>query len=156
MEVLYMFGLIPFDKRNHGLDAADSRSTDMDLFFDNFMRDAFIPLYYGGTRQMKVDIRETDTEYLLDADLPGVTKDQVNLEVDDDLLVISVVQDENKETKEEGYICRERRYGTISRSFSLSDINAEQISAKLENGILSVTLPKKEEGLPKSRKIDIA
>jgi len=151
-----MFNLVPFDKRSHELSAADSRSSDMDLFFDNFFRDAFVPAYFAGSRQMKVDIRETDNEYILEADLPGIKKEQINLEVNDDQLIISVAKDEKTETKKEGYICRERRYGTIARSFPLSNIKADAISASLENGILSVTLPKNEPGLPRSRKIDIA
>ncbi|MEI8199264.1 MAG: Hsp20/alpha crystallin family protein [Eubacteriales bacterium] len=150
-----MFGLVPFDKRNRGLSSADSRSNEMDLFFDNFLRDTFPPAYFRDAHQMKVDIRETENEYFLDADLPGIKKEQVNMEVNEDQLIISVVEDESKETNSEGYICRERRYGTVSRSFHLSNINADQISATLENGILSVTLPKKETGLPKNRKIDI-
>ena len=105
---------------------------------------------------MKVDIPETENDFFLDADSPGVKKDQVNLEVDDDQLIISVVEDESKVTKDEGYLCRERRYGAISRSFHLSIIDSDKISATFENGILSVTLPKKVAGLPKSRKIDIA
>jgi len=141
-------------KRNRGL-SAGSPGSDMDLFFDNFVRDVFSPYYFGGGRQMKVDIRETDKEYFLDADLPGIKKEQVKLEVNNDQLVISVVEDEKTETKEEGYICRERRFGTIARSFPLSNIDADKISAKLENGILSVTLPKKHPEEPKARTIDI-
>ena len=105
---------------------------------------------------MRVDIRETEKEFILDADLPGIRKDQINMEVNDDQLTVSVVEDENKETKKEGYIYRERRYGTISRSFPLTNIDADKITAAFENGMLSVTLPKKEPGLPTSRKIDIA
>jgi len=151
-----MFGLVPFDKRNRGLSNADSRNNEMDMFFDNFLRDTFPPSYYWNARQMKVDIREKENEFSLVADLPGVKKEQVNLEVDEDQLIISVVEEERKETNEEGYICRERRYGTFSRSFNLANINADKITATLENGVLSVTLPKKEAGMPKSRKIDIA
>lgn len=156
MEVLIMFNLVPFDKRNRGLSAADNRSTDMDAFFDSFFRDAFAPAFFAGSRQMKVDIRENDDGYILEADLPGVRKDQVNLEINDDQLVISVTEDEKSESKKEGYICRERRVGTIARSFPLTNIKADGITAALENGILSVTLPKEVPGLPKSRKIDIA
>ena len=151
-----MFNLVPFDKRNRGLSAADNRGTDMDLFFENFFRDPFSPAYFNGGRQMRVDIRETEKEFILDADLPGIKKDQINMEVNDDQLTISVVEDENKETKKEGYIYRERRYGTISRSFPLTNIDADKITAAFENGMLSVTLPKKEPGLPTSRRIDIA
>lgn len=114
-----MFNLVPFDKRNHGLSAGDNRSTEMDSFFDSFFRDAFAPAFIAGSRQMKVDIRENDDGYILEADLPGVRKDQVNLEINDDQLVITVVEDEKSETKKEGYICRERRVGTIARSFPL-------------------------------------
>jgi len=150
-----MFGLVPFERRPNEL-GNTGRYTDMDTLFDNFMREAFAPFGGSGLQQMNVDIRETETEYILEADLPGVTKDQVSLEIEDDRLVLSVTEDKDQETKNEGYICRERRYGRTSRSFSLENIDAEKISGALSNGTLTVTLPKKVAGGPKRRRIDIA
>lgn len=152
-----MFGLVPFDKRHHGIGSADSRNAGMDPFYGNFMRDAYLPFYYRGlgSRQMKVDIRETDSEYMIEADMPGITKEQVTLEIEDDMLVITASADESKETENKGYICRERRYGRTSRSFSLENVQADKITAAMENGVLSVKLPKKESQTPKGRKISI-
>lgn len=146
-----MYGLTPFGRRNRGI----GFPADSDDFFGNFMRDALAPIYFGGPHQMRVDIRETDDAYILEADLPGVTKDQISMEVREDELVISVNVDEKRETKQEGYIYRERRSGRMMRSFPLANIDAEKIAGKLENGTLSVTLPKKDKGQPKGRRIDI-
>jgi HSP20 family protein len=105
---------------------------------------------------MKVDIRETKDAYILEADLPGIKKDQIHLDVEQDRLLISVEADENFETKSEGYICRERRSGRIARSFPLANIDADNITASLENGTLTVNMPKKNKEMPSGRRIDIA
>lgn len=104
---------------------------------------------------MKVDIKENDEEYVVDAELPGVNKNEINLEIHDDILTIAV--NHNEEVKEErtNYIRKERRTNSISRSFQLENIKNEDITAKFENGILSIHLPKKEPGRVKTKKIDI-
>ena len=151
-----MFGLTPFDRKNSGLEPAGNYRSDLDPFFDRFFGGSMAPVFGGAFNQMKVDIRETKDAYILDADLPGIKKDQIHLDVDEDHLLISVEADENYETKSEGYICRERRSGRFAISFPLTNIDAANISASLENGTLTVTLPKKDKETPKSRRIDIA
>lgn len=149
-----MFGLTPYERRNRDLRAADRRP-DADLFFDSFFRDALYPYSSVSLGQIRVDIRENEKEFIIDADLPGVARDQISLETRDGSLILSIHVDEKQETKGEGYICRERRTGTRARAFSLENIREDKITASLKDGILTVTLPKTEPALPDSRKIEI-
>ena len=103
-----------------------------------------------GTPVLRTDIRETDEAYLLETELPGVKKDDIELIRENGVLTIAVkaIEPENAE----GYVRRERVYGDLKRSFALKDIDEETISAKLENGVLFVTLPKQKRD---SGRIDI-
>ena len=96
---------------------------------------------------MRTDIKELETGYELDIDLPGVEKEGVSAELEDGYLTIKATSDKSNDLKdEEGkYIRRERHYGTYSRSFYVGDqIKEEDIQAKFENGILKIAIPKKE------------
>lgn len=106
---------------------------------------------------IKTDIRDTGDSYVIDAELPGYNRDEINVEVNDDILTISAEKhsENNEEDKNSGYIRRERFYGSVTRSFNISEVDASSITAKHENGVLSLTLPKKKEELPKSHKIEI-
>lgn len=105
----------------------------------------------------RTDIREDEGNYILEADLPGFEKKDISVNVDGDRLTIKAErnsENEEKETKN-GYIRRERSYGAYQRSFNVSKINTESIGAKYENGVLVLTLPKKEEKTPASRQLTI-
>lgn len=96
---------------------------------------------------MRTDIKELETGYELAIDLPGVEKENVSAELEDGYLTIKATSETGSDTKdEEGkYIRRERHYGTYSRSFYVGDqITEEDIQARFENGILQITIPKKE------------
>jgi len=149
-----MFGLTPYRRNNH-VSRRYPNLFDVEDFFESFWNDSFFPAFFNNSRQMKVDIKESDTEYVVEAELPGVNKNEINLEIHDDILTIAV--NHNEEIKEErtNYIRRERRIDSMSRSFQLENIKNEDITAKFENGILSIHLPKKEPGRVKTRKIDI-
>jgi HSP20 family protein len=134
---------------------ADDRSWDVDKLFENFFNDAVFPSFYTRSGFMRVDIRETDDSFLLEAELPGVSREQVNIDLDGDNLTIMVNQDESNEDKNERYLRRERRCCSMARSFNVENIDAEKIAAKMENGILKLTLPKKEPTRKLNRKIDI-
>ena len=106
---------------------------------------------------IKTDIRDTGDSYVIDAELPGYNRDEINVEVNDDILTISAEKhsENNEEDKNSGYIRRERFNGSVTRSFNISEVDASSITAKHENGVLTLTLPKKKEELPKSHKIEI-
>ena len=125
----------------------------MDVFNDfdrDFFRDFGRPehMLYGknAPRMMKTDVKETETGYELDVDLPGFRKDEIRLDLENGYLTISTEKSlENKEEKK-GKVLRQERYsGTMSRSFYVGDsLTEEDIKAKYENGVLSLTIPKKE------------
>jgi HSP20 family protein len=106
----------------------------------------------------RVDIRETDTEFILDAEVPGLSKDQVNVEVKDDTLVIRGEKRE-EEQKKGKYNVREIKRSSFVRTFALNDnVDAEKISAKFTDGMLEVTVPKKTptpQPKPTVKKIEI-
>ena len=124
--------------------------------FDNFFDDDFMmpsmfgkndPLYGKHTKNvMKTDVRETDNSYELDIDLPGFKKEDVSLKLDNGYLTISAskgLEKDEKEKKDGKYIRRERYEGQCSRSFYVGDgVQAKDVNAKFEDGILKVSVPK--------------
>ena len=135
--------------------------------FDDFFTDPFsmIPsgrdVLYGkhGKNLMKTDVRETENTYEVDIDLPGFKKDEIDVDLKDGYLTISASKglDKDQKDKEGKYIRQERYAGSCSRSFYIGeDVPAEDISAKYEDGILKISLPKHEKKqLPKSTTIAI-
>jgi len=124
----------------------------MEAPFSDFWLEDFRPLSQGG---MRVNLREDEEKYLLEAELPGVNKEEIILKANDDVLTIAVKRDERIERKDENYLVRERRYGSMSRSFYFDDVDFEKVKAKFENGILYVTLPKLEGKKNRGRTISI-
>ena len=116
--------------------------------------------FFGETavRDFKTDIRDEGEHYLLEADLPGFKKEDISVNIEGDTLTIRAERSENTEEKDSkgNYIKRERSYGSFSRSFDLTGIRVEDIAAAYENGVLKLTMPKKQETLPTSRKLEIA
>ena len=132
------------------------RRKNYDLF-DNFFNDDFFPK--KEVSLMKTDIIEKKDKYVLKMDLPGFSKEDIDLSLNNGYLEISAkVLKEDNNDEEEKYLHRERFYGECQRSFYVGDdVNKENISAEFKNGILFVEVPKKEETEEKneSRKIEI-
>ena len=145
-----MFGLTQYESRRNQI--ASRRPRDL---FDYFFNDDFMPAFTGGFPAFKADIRETDKEYIIDAELPGVTKDDIKLDLNEDVLTICVEKSEETKEEKNSYIRRERRYGSSSRSFRIENIKHEGVNAKYDNGVLSVSLPKLREAPVDKRSIDI-
>lgn len=124
----------------------------MESFFDRMFHDNFG--LAPAVTDMKVDIKELENQYLLEAEIPGVNKDQINIDYRDNYLTISVENIQEVNEEKENYIRKERRVGKTSRSFYVENIRYEDIKAKYENGLLKVTLPK-DENAPKRKRIDI-
>ena len=119
--------------------------------FDNFFGDDFFgehsPLYgKHGKNLMKTDIHEKDGGYELAIDLPGFKKDEISLDIKDGYLSISAQKglDKDEEDKKGRVIRRERYAGVCSRSFYVGDVKPEDVKAKYESGVLTITLPKDE------------
>ncbi len=122
-----------------------------DFFDDRFMMPSVFgkndPLYGKNAKNvMKTDVRETENSYELDIDLPGFKKEDVSLKLDDGYLTIGAVKSLEKESgngKDGKYIRRERYEGQCSRSFFVGrGVQARDVSAKFEDGILKVSVPK--------------
>ncbi len=101
-----------------------------------------------------VDIKETDTEFKILADIPGVDPKDIEVHMEDGVLTIKGERESKKQEEKEGYKRIERTYGSFYRRFSMPDTaNADKISAKSVNGVLEVTIPKQEKTQP--RKISV-
>ena len=133
------------------------RRHDYDLF-DSFFGggDFFSPTT---STLMKTDIREQESKYLIDIDMPGFSKDNIDIQLEDGYLKISAQTHKSTNEKEgERFVRQERFYGSCSRSFYVGeDITREDIKASFNDGILQITLPKKQEPekLPESKHIAI-
>ena len=137
-----MSGLIPFNRKRNDL---------MNIGFDDFsnMLDDFFTGSWPIQRSLagdtfKIDIQDNDTEYTIEAELPGVKKEDVEIALNDGRLNISVKKEEVSENKSKKYIHRERKYAQMSRSILLADADDEGIKAKLEEGVLTIQVPKKQ------------
>ena len=148
-----MFGLVPFSRKN-GLSARND-FLDLNSFFDNFFNDSFTTGFFQASHPIKADIRETEKEYLIEADMPGVKKEDIMLELRDGVLTVGIERNEESEDKRENYIRKERRYGSYCRSFQVDGVNQENVTAAYKDGVLTVKLPKSEEAKPKTHRIDI-
>lgn len=143
-----MFELTPF---------AGNRSMDVFSPFHSladFERDFFSGSSMGS---FAADIHDNGDAFVLKADLPGVKKEEINIDIDGDRLSITAQRNTSKDEKDSnGNIIRRERYsGSFSRSFDISNIRAQDITASYEDGVLTLQLPKKEVEVPTSRRLEI-
>lgn len=136
--------------------------------FDNFMEDFAFPTFsdvdkalYGKNAKnlMKTDVKETDDDYIVDIDLPGFKKEEIQMQLDNGYLTVSASKGLDKdETDNAGnYVRRERFSGSMSRSFYVgSHVKEEDIHPRYENGILTFSLPKEEKRAVEEKKRYIA
>ena len=141
-----MFGMIPFERSN-------------DNFFDLF--DNFERKFFGNSAaalpDFRTDIRDAGDRYILEAELPGFQKEDIKLDLKDGILTISAQHGENKEEEDDkgSYIRRERRYGSFTRSFDVTGVDEEHITAAYNNGVLELNLPKAVPVVPEAKRIAI-
>lgn len=141
-----MFDLMPFEHRARNLSS----------LFDAMERSFFSDLAPAGAAEIRTDIRDTGDSYLLEAELPGFKKEEIRLDLNGDTLTISAKHENTAEEKgDNGYLRRERRYGAFARSFDVSGIKTEGITASYENGVLTLELPKAVPTRPVSRQIEL-
>jgi len=138
-----MAGLVPFNRKK-----ADLSTTGFEDFYnmlDDFFTDGWPVKRSLSGDTFKVDVSEDEKNYYVDADLPGINKEELNVSLDEGRLTISVKRNENTEEKKPNYIHRERRCCSMQRSIFLSEAEPAGIKAKLDNGELKITVPKKEK-----------
>ena len=103
------------------------------------------------------DIRDNGDSYLLEADLPGFDKENIHIDIKNGLMTITAERHSNSEKKDsnDNVICSERSYGLFTRSFNLTGIDEDAISAEYKDGVLSVNMPKKEKVSVEGRRLEI-
>lgn len=131
----------------------DYLNTQIQRFFDEFpgfnitSKDSFSP---------KIDISENDKQIIIDAEIPGVTKDNLKITLQDNILTIEGEKKKVTEEKEKTFYREERSYGKFKRSFTLPvEVNSDNVDAKFENGMLQVKLDKIEAKEKKERVIEL-
>jgi HSP20 family protein len=136
------------------------RNSSANSLFPSIMEELFKPDWMGGSQNLNtltvppVNIKENETSYEVELSAPGMNKDIFNIEIDNDLLSISAEMKSENTSEEQGKFTR-REFSSTSfrRSFKLPDtVNEDDINASYENGILRISLPKREEALPKPKR----
>lgn len=110
-----------------------------------------------GTWAPAVDIYETNDSFVVSADLPGLNKDEIQIDLKDNTLTLKGEKKFEEKVSEDNYIRVERAYGSFVRSFTLpQNVDPEKIKAKYKEGVLEITIPKKEEAKPKQIKVELS
>lgn len=147
-----MAALIPFGSNYPNL--FDTGFEGFYNLLDDFFADSRQLRRSLGRDAFSMDIKETEKEFHILADLPGVKKEEVQISEKEGRLVIKVEQRVETENKDNNYICRERKNTSMARAVFLGDVDSKNITAKLEDGVLSMNVPKKEK-VDKTTKIEI-
>lgn len=130
----------------------------MPNYLDGVFDDFFTPMKGDEFSKMKCDIYLKDNVYTMEMDIPGFDKQDVKIEVDDnDYLTITAEKSTSNDSEDDdkNYVRKERSYGKYQRSFYVGDIDKDNIDATFENGILKVTMPKKEEEKSSKKTIEV-
>ena len=131
--------------------------TDFDRIFDSMFNNDLPRFSLAESWMPAVDVNETETEFLLSADIPGLDKKDVSIDIHDGVITIEGERAIDNEKSTYDYRIRERQLGSFNRSFRLPDnVNEVKVAAKFKNGVLKVTLPKTKEVIPEGRQIKIS
>ena len=121
----------------------------MDRAFDDFFSRS--PVSYDGMGSIEVNMLQTDNDIVVEASIPGVKPEDINISVTGDTLTLRGEMKEDEEYKEANYHIKEMRHGSFSRTMPLPvKVNSDKAKAEFENGVLKLTLPKAEEVKPKT------
>ena len=124
-------------------------------FFDRLERE-FWNDTISDIHRFRTDIVDKGDQYVLSAELPGFSKEDIRIDINGNSLVVSAKNDVTNDETKDNFVRRERSFGSFSRSFDVSDINTSDIQASYDNGVLTLQLPKKQsEQLPPSRQLEI-
>lgn len=136
-----MFELTPYSTSRSMMDPFN--------FFSDFFGTNNAPM------ELRTDITDKGDSFVLEADLPGFKKDDIKIDLENDRLTIKAERHSNTETTKNGYVRRERSFGSFERSFDVSGIDTAGIKANYTDGVLTLTLPKRPELVPDNRSIVI-
>lgn len=149
-----MFRLIPQKKSNN------QRSKKEDFFseiFDTFFNDEICTAsgkFESSLKTFSVDVIEFEDKYIIEADLPGFLKENVDIEYENNYLTIKASNEDKYRDHDTNFIRRERKYGVFKRSFLVDNIDVDHVEAVFKNGVLMISIKKSREGL-QSRKFKI-
>lgn len=138
-----MSKLIPFSSRKS--DLANAGFGGFYSMLDDFFTDDFPFKRSLANDSFKLDIQEKEDAYIIEAELPGVKKEELKVTMDANRLKISVEHEEKVDEEKKNYIHKERRYCSMERNILLADADAAGIKAKLNDGVLEITVPKKQK-----------
>lgn len=136
------------------------RGNLLDEFFRDVAPGFYVKPLHGdplpGPEQIKIDVKETDKAYTVHAEVPGVAKEDIHVSLDGNMVTLQAeVKQQDLQTKDEKVLRSERYFGSVARSFQLpQDIDQSEAKAKYENGVLTLTLPKKTGGNAQRLAID--
>lgn len=139
-----MFGLTPIG-RNQVSKRHDRDFFDFYNMLDDFFNDSTLSSRFEINSRFRMDVKDKDDFYLVEAELPGISKEEIKLDYQDSYLIISINKNEEINDEKENYIHKERRTSSMQRSVYLRDVDVQSIDAKLEDGILKISLPKLKE-----------
>ena len=146
-----------FDLMNRNNNYMNSYNPFRDM--ENFERSAFLDFFgNGGLDEFKTDVSDEGDYYLLEADLPGFDKKDINLDLSGDVLTVSAERHSRFEDKDEKdkIVRMERSYGSYTRQYDMSGIDTDRITAEYDNGVLKLCLPKRpEEVCGNKRRLEI-
>ena len=138
-----MAGLVPFNKRRS--------NPDFYNMLDDFFSDGWIPGRNLMRDTFKIDVRDEAKEYVVEAELPGVEKNEIELNFADECVTITVKKEETENDEGKNYVHRERRMNSMSRNIRLRNAKSSGAKARMDNGVLTVCIPKLEESVESGR-----
>lgn len=147
-----MTGLVPFGK--YKLNSKSDSFGDFFGMLDDFFTDSWYPSRSFINDNFAIDVNETDKEYQVEAELPGIKKEEIKVEMDKGRLIVIVERDENINHEKKNYVYKERKYSSMQRFVYLADAKDDKIKAKLKDGVLYIIVPKQEK-LDTVKKIEI-
>ncbi len=142
-----MFDLTPFRRRKELAESLFNPDLVKDLFSGDLINELGMSI--------RADIKESENEYIVEAELPGVNKEEIVVEFKEDVLTISAQKQKDIDEEKENYVRRERKRGKVSRSFYVQNIHSEGITADYKDGVLKIVLPKMKETPSDSHRIEI-
>ena len=143
-----MFELIPFGSRRVSVYDPFRALDEMERSFFGSSQNSLVSAF-------RTDVTDTGDAYKLEAELPGFKKEDIKLDVENDVLTISAERKLENDESKPNFVKRERVYGSFSRSFDVSGIEVDKIEAAYNDGVLCLTMPKKVETAPASRRLEI-
>lgn len=139
-----MLNLIPFE----------STGNSIFNYLDNIEKN-FFGNFHSGTSHFRTDIIDRGDKFILTADIPGYNKEDISIDISEDMLTIKAEKQEETESETNNYVRRERHMGMLCRSFNVSNIETDDIHAQYKNGVLELELPKKAPEKPDIKRISI-